>query len=115
MFNSDNRKMAAYIVEYYEKFNSVDPLKIIEYVKSVDFRLAEGLIKIMEKEIPMKFSRGVFDVIGQRSLEVEIKQLLEEKEKCTDQRRKSEIVVEIGIKRIKLSEYRSKYVVEKGD
>ena len=33
MFNSDNRKMAAYIVDYYEKFNSVDALKIIDYVK----------------------------------------------------------------------------------
>lgn len=115
MFNSDNRKMAAYIVEYYEKFNSVDPEKIIDYVKGIDFKLADGLIKIYEREIPTKFSRGVFDVIGQRSLELEIKELLEEKEKCTDLRRKSEIVIEIGIRRAKLSEYRSTYVVEKGD
>ena len=115
MFNSNNRKMAAYIVEYYEKFNSVDPEKIINYVKGIDFKLADGLINIYEREIPGKFSRGVFDVIGQRSLELEIKELLEEKEKCTDLRRKSEIVIEIGIRRAKLSEYRSTYVVEKGD
>ena len=115
MFNSDNRKMAAYIVEYYEKFNSVDAQKIIDYVKEVDFRLADGLIKIYEKEIPTKFTRGVFDVIGQRSLELEIKELLEEKEKCTDLRRKSEIVNEIGIRKTKLREYRSTYSVEKGD
>lgn len=115
MFNSDNRKMAAYIVEYYEKFNSVDAKKIIDYVKEVDFKLADGLIKIYEKEIPTKFTRGVFDVIGQRSLELEIKELLEEKEKCTDLHRKSEIVNEIGIRKTKLREYRSTYSVEKGD
>ena len=57
----------------------------------------------------------MFDVIGQRSLELEIKELLEEKEKCSDLRRKSEIVKEIGIKKTRLSEYRSTYVVEKGD
>ena len=92
MFNSDNRKMAAYIVEYYEKFNSVDPLEVINYVKNIDLKLADGLIKIYEREIPTKFSRGVFEVIGQRSLDVEI-----------------------AIKRIQLSEFKSKYVVEKGD
>ena len=115
MFNSNNRKMAAYIVEYYEKFNSVDPLKIVDYVKDVDFKLADGLIKIYEMEIPTKFSRGVFDVIGQKSLSVEIEQLLEEMKLCTDPLEKAKIVKEIGIKKGQLNEYRSKYVVEKGD
>lgn len=116
MFNSDNRKMAAYIVEYYEKFNSVDPLKIIEYVKDVDFKLADGLIKIYERDIPSKFNRGVFDVItGQKSLEVEIEQLLEEMEKSTDPREKAKIAMEIGIKKNQLRESKSTYIVEKGD
>jgi len=115
MFNSDNRKMAAYIVEYYERFNSVDPLKIIDYVKEIDFKLADGLIKIYEMEIPTKFSRGVFEVIGQRSLDVEIAQLIEEMKNCSDPLEKARIVKEIGIKKGLLSEYRSKFVVEKGD
>lgn len=115
MFNSDNRKMAAYIVEYYEKFNSVDPLEIIKYVKDVDLKLADGLIKIYEMEIPSKFSRGVFEVIGQKSLDVEIAQLIEEMKKCSDPVEKAKIVKEIGIKKIQLNEYKSKYVVEKGD
>ena len=115
MFNSDNRKMAAYIVEYYEKFNSVDPLKIMDYVKEVEFKLADGLIKIYEMEIPTKFSQGVFEVIGQRSLDVEIAQLMDEMKKCSDPLEKAKIVKEIGIKKGLLNEYRSKYVVEKGD
>jgi DNA primase len=115
MFNSDNRKMAAYIVDYYEKFNGVDPLKIIDYVKDADYKLSDGLIKIYEMEIPTKFNRGVFEVIGQRSLDVEIAQLIEEMKKCSDPLEKAKIVKEIGIKKGQLNEYRSKYVVEKGD
>jgi len=109
MFNSDNRKMAAYIVEYYEKFNSVDPLKIIDYVKEIEFKLADGLIKIYEMEIPSNFNRGVFEVIGQRSLDVEIAQLIEEMKNCNDPLEKAKIVKEIGIKKGLLNEYKSKY------
>lgn len=115
MFDVDNRKMATYIVEYYDKFNSVDPLQIVEYVKEKDFKSAEGLRKIYDAEIPSKFNRGVFDAVSQRSLELEIKQLLEEKENCSDPKKIPEIVMQIGLKKIKLNECRSKYVVEKGD
>lgn len=115
MFDADNRKMATYIVEYYDKFNSVDPLRIIDYVKELDFRLAEGLRKIYDTEIPSKFNRGVFDAVSQRSLELEINQLLEEKKNCSDPKKIPEIVMQIGLKKIKLNECKSKYVVEKGD
>ena len=85
-------------------------------VKEVDFKLADGLIKIYERDIPSKFNRGVFDVItGQKSLEVEIEQLLEEMKKSTDPREKARIVMEIGIKKKQLSESKSTYIVEKGD
>ena len=87
--------------------------KIIEYVKEVDFRLADGLIKIYEREIPSKFSRGVFDVIGQKSLSVEIEELLERKKNCADPLEKAKIVKEIGIKKGLLNEYKSKYVIDK--
>lgn len=115
MFNNENRKMAAYIVDYYEKFHEVDPIKIIDYVKEKEFKIADGLIKIYELEIPTKFSRCVFDVIGQKSLSVEIDELLERKKNCTDSVEKAKIVKEIGIKKGLLNECKSKYVVEKGD
>ena len=115
MFNSDNRKMATYIVDYYEKFNSIDPLKIIDYVREKEFKVADGLIKIYEMEIPSKFSSSVFDVIGQKSLSVEIDQLLEKMKQCTDRSEKSKIVMEISAKKRQLEENKSKYVVEKGD
>ncbi len=113
MFDSDNRKMAAYIVDYYEKFNSVEALKIIDYVKEREFKLADGLIKIYELEIPTKFNSCVFDVIGQKSLSVEIEELDEKKKNCTDPIEKAKIVKEIGIKKGLLNEYKSKYVVDK--
>ena len=113
MFNSDNRKMAAYIVDYFEKNNNVDALKIIDYVKENEFRLADGLIKIYEMEIPTKFNKGVFDVIGQKSLSVEIEELNEKKKNCADPIEKAKIVKEIGIKKGLLSEYKSKYIVDK--
>jgi len=111
MFDSDNRKMAAYIVDYYEKFNTVDPLKIIDYVKEREFKLADGLIKIYELDIPSRFNRCVFDVIGQKSLSVEIEELLEKKKNCTDPIEKAKIVNEIGIKKGLLNECKSKYIV----
>ena len=113
MFNSDNRKMAAYIVDYYEKFNSVEALKIIDYVKEKEFKLADGLIKIYELEIPTKFNSCVFDVIGQKSLCVEIDELNEKKKNCSDPIEKAKIVKEIGIKKGLLNEYKSRYVVDK--
>lgn len=113
MFNSDHRKMAAYIVEYYEKFQNIEPLKIIEYVKEKEFKVADGLIKIYELDIPSKFSKCVFDVIGQKSLSVEIDELLEKKKNCTDPVEKARIVKEIGIKRSTINECKSKYVVDK--
>lgn len=113
MFNSDHRKMAAYIVEYYEKFQNVEPLKIIDYVKEKEFKIADGLIKIYELDIPSKFSKCVFDVIGQKSLSVEIEELLERKKNCTDPVEKARIVKEIGIKKSTINECKSKYVVDK--
>lgn len=113
MFNSDKRKMAAYIVDYYEKFNSVDVLKIIDYVKEREFKLAEGLIKIYELEIPTKFNRCVFDVINQKSLSVEIDELNEKKKICVDPIEKAKIVREIGIKKGLLNDSKSQYVVDK--
>ena len=115
MFDSNHRKMAAYIVDYFEKFDSVDSLKIIDYVKSKDFKLADGLLRIYELDIPTKFNRCVFDVIGQKSLSVEIDELLERKENSTDPIEKAKIVKEIGIKKRLLSECKSKYVVDKGE
>ena len=116
MFGSENRIMAAYIVAYYEKFNSIDALKIIDYVRGINPKIAEGLMKIYEMDIPTKFNRGVFDVVvGQKTIEVEIEQLLEKMKTCTDKIEKAKIVTEIGIKKGLLSEHRSKYVVEKGD
>lgn len=115
MFNSDHRKIAAYIIDYFEKFNGVDPLKIIDYIKEKEFRVADGLIKIYEMDIPTKFNRCVFDVIGQKSLSVEIDELLEKKNNCTDPIEKAKIVKEIGIKKRLLGECRSKYVVDKGE
>ena len=113
MFNSDNRKMAAYIVDYYERFNRIDALKIIDYVKEKEFKLADGLIRIYELEIPTKFNKCVFDVIGQKSLSVEIDELNEKKKECVDPIEKAKIVKEIGIKKGLLNEYKSKYVVDK--
>ena len=113
MFDSNNRKMAAYIVDYYEKFNSVDPLKIINYVKEKEFKIADGLIKIYELDIPTSFNRCVFDVIGQKSLSVEIEELNEKKKNCVDPIEKAKIVKEIGIKKGLLNEYKSKYIVDK--
>lgn len=107
MFDDNNRKMAAYIVDYFEKCNSVEPLKIIDYVKSVDFKMADSLIKIYELDIPTKFNKGVFDVIGQKSLSVEIDELNEKKRNCTDPIEKARIVKEIGIKKGLLNEYKS--------
>ena len=113
MFDSDNRKMAAYIVDYYEKFNSVDALKIIDYIKEREFKLADGLIKIYEMEIPTKFNKCVFDVIGQKSLSAEIEELMEQRKNCNDPIEKAKIVKEIGIKKGLLNEYKSKYIVDK--
>lgn len=113
MFNTDKRKMAAYIIDYYEKFNSVDALKIIDYVREREFKLAEGLIKIYEQEIPIKFNRCVFDVINQKSLSVEIDELNEKKKICVDPIEKAKIVREIGIKKGLLNESKSQYVVDK--
>ena len=115
MFDSNHRKMAAYIIDYFEKFDDVNPLKIIDYIKNKDFRVADGLIKIYEMDIPTKFNRCVFDVIGQKSLSVEIDELLEKKKNCTDPIEKAKIVKEIGIKKRLLSECTSKYVVDKGE
>ena len=115
MFDSNHRKMAAYIIDYFEKFDDVNPLKIIDYIKNKDFRVADGLIKIYEMDIPTKFNRCVFDVIGQKSLSVEIDELLEKKNNCTDPIEKAKIVKEIGIKKRLLSECTSKYVVDKGE
>jgi len=109
MFDDNNRKIAAYIVDYFEKFNSVEPLKIIEYIKSIDFKMADVLIKIYELDIPTKFNKCVFDVIGQKSLSVEIEELDEKKRNCTDPIEKAKIVKEIGIKKGLLNEYKSKY------
>lgn len=113
MFNSDYRKMAAYIVEYYEKFQNIEPLKIIDYVKDKEFKIADGLIKIYELDIPSKFNKCVFDVIGQKPLSVEIDELLEKKKNCTDPIEKAKIVKEIGIKRGAINECKSKYTVDK--
>ena len=113
MFNSDYRKMAAYIVEYYEKFQNIEPLKIIDYVKDKEFKVADGLIKIYELDIPSKFNKCVFDVIGQKPLSVEIDELLEKKKNCTDPIEKAKIVKEIGIKRGAINECKSKYTVDK--
>lgn len=115
MFDTNHRKMAAYIIDYFEKFDSVDALKIIDYVKSKEFRLADGLLRIYELDIPNKFNRCVFDVIGQKSLSVEIDELLERKEKVSDPIEKAKIVREIGIKKRLLNEYKSRYVVDKGE
>lgn len=115
MFDSNHRKMAAYIIDYFEKFDDVNPLKIIDYIKNKDFRVADGLIKIYEMDIPTKFNRCVFDVIGQKSLSVEIDELLEKKNNCTDPIEKAKIVKEIGIKKRLLSECTSKYVMDKGE
>lgn len=115
MFNNDNRKMAAYIVDYFDKFHVVDPLKIIDFVKEKDFRLADGLIKIYEKDIPAKFNRCVFDVIGQKSLSVEIDELIEKRKNCVDPIEKAKIVKEIASKKTLLKECKSKFVVDKGE
>ena len=75
--------------------------------------MADGLIKIYELEIPAKFNKCVFDVIGQKSLSVEIDELNEKKKACIDPIEKAKIVREIGIKKGLLNESKSQYVVDK--
>ena len=107
--------MAAYITEYFEKNNSVDAIKVLEYIKEQDPVLESGLRKIYEMEIPNKFNRGVFDVINQKPLDVQINQLKKDLEKCTDLKEKSIIVKMIGEKILELQAVKSKYIVDKGE
>ncbi len=107
MFKSDNMKMSAFILEYYYKFHSVNPLKIIEYVKDKDFKVADGLIKVYEMDIPEEFNKSVFDVVKQRSIKVEIDSLLEKRKNCSDLLEATRIASEIAKKKDELREIKT--------
>ncbi len=115
MYDTLNKRVATYILEYYRQNNNIDVNDFLKKVEETEPSLAIKIKRITKGEaLPRTFNKQVFDVIKiQKPIQIEIDKLNEEYLKATDFMKKSYIIREREKKKKELQQLKSQFVVEK--
>jgi DNA repair ATPase RecN len=114
MYDTLNKRVATYILEYYRQNNTINADDFIKKVEEIEPSLAVKVKRITKGEsLPRKFNKQVFDVIKiQKPIQIEIDKLNEEYLQATDFMKKSYIIREREKKKKELQQLKSQFVVE---
>ena len=104
LLDNTHRNIATYIVNYYYSGKDWDGKKILDSIVEVDIK--EAASKIFNDDgLAKKFEKSVFDVIKvQQPLEIQLNDLIKQREETMDLREKAMITREIGKVKKQLSD-----------